>query len=605
MKNRIKTILILLAILLCSASSMDAGKVTLSVDNPRGKSAIGVEDLFYINITLENVDADVKMPTSVPGCKVNFFNRNSINTSSVIVNGKREQSVVTNYCITLKALQEGTYSFGPLTIGGVKSNTVKYTIGPKGSGSTSVKNPSPNNTNGPQLVEKGGSELFVKAYLSKTSAYEQEALVYTIKLYTTYEGVFSNIATASPTFKDFVFEKTNEIDRSFNIETYNGKSYKTAVIDKFIVFPQKSGKLSIQGNTYTMTLEQKNVYNDPFFGTFSHSVPVQLEATPNDVEVDVKPLPLPQPINFTGAVGQFSISSSLPNSSMVANQVATITYTVEGKGNLKYIKLPDLSSIYPKQFKVYSSSNSSECEPVAGNMVGKTIFENVIMPLESGNYHLPELEFVYFDPTTSEYKSTTAKGYAVTVEPGKTSNDLNQNMAAKQVDTNLLNAVNSDNNIELLIESLLYWLIYLLPTILLIIVILFYKRHLKNIANVEMLKIKKANKVAQQRLKKAYMCLKKNKPEQFYDEMLLALWGYISDKLSMPTSDLNRDNIKYELLKYGDVEREVDCLITLLDECEYAKYASTMISAENMKSAYENGVQIINSLNDKIKKKDR
>ena len=208
----------------------------------------------------------------------------------------------------------------------------------------------------PKFIGKGDGNLFLKASVSKSSAYEQEALVYTVKLYTTYDAIKFIGASAAPKFDGFVVEESKAISSQLNYETYNGKTYATAVIARYIIFPQMTGSLKVTGNTYTVAVDQREYYHDPFFGSMSYSTPLQLNVTPNDLSVDVRPLPVPKPADFSGGVGKFSISSSLKSSEFKTNQAAAIVYTVTGSGNLKYVQLPDLQSIYPSEIEIYIPS---------------------------------------------------------------------------------------------------------------------------------------------------------------------------------------------------------------------------------------------------------
>lgn len=601
MKKYSSILIMFLVALFSSFETLASGSIKLSVDYPRGQNVICVGDLFYINIEAENINTPIQKPSNVPGCKVNYFVQSGQSTYMHIVNGKTTRGSIISYVVTLKAEQEGTFSFGPIDVAGVKSNKITYKIEPAGT----VKKQQPQQPaqgTQPQLVNKGGTELILKATLSKTKVYEQEALLYTVKLYTTYEGVFSNITTSNPDFKDFVVEKSDDKDREFSLETLNGKTYKTAVIDRFVVFPQKSGTLSIGGNTYTLTLEKRDVYNDPFFGPMYHSVPVQIEAVPNDVSVEVMQLPQPQPHNFSGAVGQFSISSTFPSKQLVENQVATVIYKVTGKGNVKYLHLPDLSEIYPSEFKVYSSTSNSDCRVIGRNVEGENTFENVIMPLESGNYEIPDLEFVYFNPITQTYETVRANGCDVTVADNNIAGEVKKGSVEQNLNTRLQTIGELQTERLLIIKTMTYWMWFIIPTLLLLISIAIYRKRHRDAENIGIIRQKKAGKVAQRRLKKAYNCMKKQNHTMFYDEMLSAIWGYLSDKLSIATSELNRDNIKNVLEQHGVSIADSEKLIALLDNCEFAKYASSMSYSENMFSVYQQGVEVIESLDNSIKK---
>ncbi|MDE6682574.1 MAG: BatD family protein, partial [Muribaculaceae bacterium] len=199
----------------------------------RGRSSIAVGDLFYINIDVTNIDDSPSKPAGVAGAKVMYFERVSQSSSFSNVNGQISQTSSSRYVLTLKATEEGKFSFGPITVDGVKSNSVSYNIGGKsasaspsmGSNDSSRddSDAKSNSNDKPKFIGKGDSNLFLRASVSQTNVYEQQALVYTVKLYTTYDAIKFIGATAAPKFDGFVVEESKDVSRSLTAETYNGK----------------------------------------------------------------------------------------------------------------------------------------------------------------------------------------------------------------------------------------------------------------------------------------------------------------------------------------------------------------------------------------------
>ena len=250
-----------------------------------------------------------------------------------------------------------------MTVGGVRSNKVTYNIGAQGSQSASVPSGSASgsgrsgvDSDKPKFIGKGDGNLFLKASVSKSSAYEQEALVYTVKLYTTYDAIKFIGASAAPKFDGFVVEESKAISSQLNYETYNGKTYATAVIARYIIFPQMTGSLKVTGNTYTVAVDQREYYHDPFFGSMSYSTPLQLNVT------RMISLWMSGRFQFRNRLTSLEVSESsrslqaLKSSEFKTNQAAAIVYTVTGSGNLKYVQLPDLQSIYPSEIEIYTPS---------------------------------------------------------------------------------------------------------------------------------------------------------------------------------------------------------------------------------------------------------
>lgn len=584
-----------------------ASSIRLSVQNGRGRREIGVGDIFYISYEVINSDAVPEKPASVPGAKVMYFDRTGQSSSFSSSNGRMTQSYSYTYTLTLRATKEGNYTFGPVSAGGLQSNTVSYAIGQAaqpsnpvpGGGNDPSASPRQNNESGPKFIGKGDGNLFLKAEVSKTSAYEQEAIVYTVKLYTTYDGIRFIGATAAPKFEGFVVEESKDVSNSLDYETYNGKTYATAVIARYIIFPQMAGKLKVLGNTYTVSVDEREYYHDPFWGNMSVSKPLQLNVTPNDLVIDVKGLPAPVPAGFSGGVGEFTISSDLPSQTFMSNQAASIVYTVTGTGNLKYVKLPDLNALYPPQLEVYSPTPDVTANVGKTNVSGTARFDYSFMPLEDGTFSIPSVELIYFNPKTGKYQTSVAKGYAVNVGKGKGS-EKSQKKGQMSFNDTLLPVKSLSFTHTPYVYKFAYWLWYILPILIFAGVVLYYRAYLKANSDMMAVKSRKASKMAKKRLRKAAVCLSKGDSDHFYDEMLAALWGYLGDKLKLNMSELNRQNVSEMLESKGIDDDSVKGLIDLLDECEYAKYAPSS-AKDNMPQVYDRGVEVINKLENSFK----
>lgn len=589
-----------------------AGKFQVSVETRTGADDIEVGEQFYVYLKLDNIDAEPSAP-EVPGAIVKYFTLSSQSTSVYGVNGKMTQTTSRTYVATCAASKEGSFSIGPLTVDGVKSNKASYTIVKSGSGSLSkmqqrqqnqqqaaqqgARSQSPDDQNeGPKFIGKGNEKLFLKASVSKTSAYEQEALVYTVKLYSSYAPIKFIGATEAPKFDGFVVEESDETSKSLHYETYNGQEYATAIIARYIIFPQMTGKLTVKGNTYTVSTDEQEYYDDPYFRMLTVRRPIQLNVTPNDLVIDVKALPTPQPADFSGGVGQFSISSSLPSASLKTNQPASIVYEVKGSGNIKYVKLPDLNTLYPKQLEVFTPTTQVDAVSKGATVSGSVKFDYSFTPLEMGQYQIPEVSLVYFDPSTGRYEKSVAKGYTVEVDKGALSEKSQTKNRLKFTDT-LMPVGKLSKERTPLVYGFAYWLWFVIPSLALVIIVFVYRRHLKSAADIVGTRMRKAGKVAARRLKKAAACMKSGDREKFYDEMLVALWGYVGAKLNIPTSELNRQNVAQRLSDAGASQDVVDRFVAVLDDCEFAKYAPGS-GEDELKNVYQRGADVINALED-------
>lgn len=596
-----------------TALSWAAESVELRVEAGSRSGVIEVGQKFYIKVIVSNIQEAPSAPSSVPGAKLQYFGHQSSSSSFTSVNGKTSQSIVNIYAMTLKAEKKGTFSFGPITVGGVKSNTVSYTIAEAGSApqagmpqsnrqsaaSHDPSSPDPQSQQGPTFIGKGNDQLFLRANVSKTTAYEQEALVYTVKLYTTYGTIKFIGATDAPKFDGFVIEESPAVSNQLSYETYQGRTYATAIIARYIIFPQMPGQLKIIGNKYTVSTDAEEYYHDPFFSQLTVRKPIQLNVTPNDLTVNVKALPSPRPANFSGGVGKFNISSNLASTDAVANQAASVSYLVTGEGNLKYIHLPDLNALFPDEIEVFSPTTDVKTVVGSTNVSGSVNFDYSFMPMEAGSFQLPPVQLVYFNPATGTYETTTSRSYTLNVARGAESV---KSQAAQVYNTRLMPVEIPSSKLQRpFIRGFAYWLLYIIPTGLLVGALIWRRRYTDIHSDIQGLRSRRAGKLARKRLKKAMDCMKANNESGFFDEMLKALWGYLSDKLKLPTSELNRENVSQILSEHGIAPESESALLALLDECEFAKY-SPASARKSMQEVYDEGAEVLNNLEDAFAK---
>ena len=583
---KLKLLLLTLLLPLLTPSVFAAKEVRITIDAPENKIEVG--ETFHITIEAENCEGKINVPEMPKGVIVAYHTSQS-SSSQTIQNGKSIVRNTTSLIMTCKGKEPGKYKFGPVSIDGKTSNTISYQVIPatpgRKSGGGASANPGnlPDTNAGPLFIGNGNEEMFLKAAVNKTTAYEQEAIEYTVKLYTTYGDIKFLGAAAAPKFDGFVVEESPDVSKSFVFEDYGGKTYKTAIIARYIIFPQKSGKLKVEGNTYTVSTDAKTYYHDPYFQTLTVKRPIQLNVTPNNVDIDVKPLPAPVPDNFIGGVGTFSIRTSMPVTSLSTNTPASLVYVINGTGNIKYVKLPDLKPYFPNSIEVYTPEVKSEVKAGRSNVSGYSEFDYSIVALEAGNFTLPAVELTYFDPQDGEYKKLHTDRINLTVAMGKSSARSQQTMTFNPTLLPEGNPTLKDSRPY--VYTWYYWLWYGIPLILFGLSLGMYRKYLREHEDLTALRSKKANKMALKRLAKAYQCFKNHQDSQFYDEMLAALWGYIGDKLKMPTSELNRSNVGEEFRKHGVKEDTFMPIINLIDECEYAKYTPVSRDA-NMRQLY-------------------
>lgn len=283
------------------------------------------------------------------------------------------------------------------------------------------------------------------------------------------------------------------------------------------------------------------------------------------------------------------------------NQAASVVYTLIGTGNIKYVQMPDLSAQYPPEIEVYTPTTKQDFKVGSSNVSGTVTFDYSFMPLEEGSFRIPDVKLVYFDPETGKYETTVAKGYSIQVGKGSASGK-NADKVRVRFDPRLqkIDTAALSGSVRPYIRSILYWLWFILPVVLLVAAVVIYRRYVSLHADMASFNSRRADRTARRRLKKAAAAMKKGDADRFYDELLVALWGYLGDKLKMPTSGLMRDNVR-QVLSSRNVSDDVsDTFISIIDDAEFAKYSSAG-GKENLGNAYSEATRIINRLENEFK----
>ena len=453
--------------------------------------------------------------------------------------------------------------------------------------STSVA-PSPSQSQ--QFNDVKDKDFFIKIILSKDVVYEQEAVVCTIKIYSQH-NVSHFQCTRQPSFNGFLIEEL-PVSNNTQYEEVNGERYVSAVLKKCILYPQESGTLTITSGNYDVQLLKYDSLSDPFWG-FSQPTPVDIKVSSNSASVNIRPLPSPRPANFSGAVGEFSVITRLKPSSFKTYAPATYSIIVSGSGNLKYIQNPIVQM--PKQFDTYDPQNAVNMSPMGDNVSGSVTFDYLFIPQFVGEYKIPDSYFVYFNTETQHYDSIRVEGYNLKVEKGE--GKPSEHYKLSNMDIRDINKSNSNlsKSQSFFINSPLYWIAALLSIIALVAGLIIYKKMEKTRSNSKLMRTRRASKLAQRRLKTAHALMVKNDRNGFYTETLSALWGYLSDKLSIPVSELSKENITAEMAAYGFSQQHIDETMQMLETCEFAQYAPEL-SSGNMEQVYNDSAMLIDKL---------
>lgn len=345
---------------------------------------------------------------------------------------------------------------------------------------------------------------------------------------------------------------------------------------------------------------------DDFFDTYQD---VRKVITSAPITIDVKPLPSGKPTSFSGAVGNYTMSTEINSLKVKANEAVTIKVQIAGDGNIKLIKTPEVT--FPNDFEVYDPKIENDIKVTAAGVSGYKKFEYYAIPRFPGEFDIPPIEFSFFDLKTGTYKTLKSEAFHLTVEKGDNSGNatvMNNYTNKEQVkvlgqDIRYLKTggFHYYEKGNYFFGSLIYWLLFIIPALISAILIIIFRKQVKENSDFALQRTKKANKVAVKRLKIAQQLLRNHKKEEYYEELHKALWGYISDKLNIPFADLTKDNIETELRNFGVEDSLIEEFIDILNTCEFARFAPVS-SEEDMSGLFDRASKAIGKMENTIKR---
>ena len=606
-----KLILIWMALIAYNTLAF-ADEVSFTASAP---DVVVVGDQFRLSYTITTQKVKDFQAPAIKGFDVLMGPSRSQQSSTQIVNGNVTSTSSITFTYILMANTAGDFTIPGASIvaegNQMVSNSVKVKVLPPdqngnggGQGGSASSQSSSN-------MSVSNQDLFIKAIASKTNVYEQEAFVLTYKIYTRESNLQLNNAKL-PDFKGF---HSQEIEMTTNArwvpEHYQGRNYYTTVYRQFVLFPQQSGKLFIEPAQFQMTVSKPVQSADPFDAFFnggSNVIEIKKPIVTPKIAINVSPLPAGKPENFSGGVGDFNISSSINSKELKTNDAITIKLVISGTGNLKLISNPEIK--FPDNFEVYDPKVDNQVRLTRDGLTGNRVIEYLAIPRHAGTYKIPGVSFSYFDIRSKSYKTLNTEEYVINVEKGAGNADQVIANFTNKEDLKVLgediryikqNKVTLQPKGSFFYGSTTYWLFYVIPALAFIIFFMLYRKQAAENANVAKMRTKKANKVAAKRMKLAGKLLSENKKEAFYDEVLKALWGYISDKLNIPVSRLSKDNIEEKLRNHGVNEELIKDFLNALNDCEFARFAP---GDENqaMDKVYSSSIEVISKMENSIKR---
>ena len=576
-------------------------------------SHVAVGEQFRLTYTVNTQNVSDFRAGDIPDeLEVLIGPNRSMQSSYQMINGHTSSTSSITYTYIVSATKNGSFTIPPAHIvaGGKTIASNSLTIKVSGTASSSRQRQQ-RDDDGTELRDAGshisGSDLFIKVSANKNRVHEQEPILLTYKVYTLVS--LTQLRGDMPDLKSFY---SQEVDlpqqKSFSLETVNGRPYRTCTWSQYVMFPQMTGKLQIPSITFEGIVVQQNRNIDPFEAFFnggSGYIEVKKKIVAPGIEIQVDPLP-ERPASFSGGVGKFTISAQLDKTETKANDPVSMRIIISGIGNLKLMKQPVIN--VPKDFDKYEPKVTDKTKLTHNGIEGSMIYDVLIVPRHQGQYEIPPVELTYFDTSENAYKTIKSEGFTLDVAKGSgaasvsdfSGQDLQE--ISKDIRYIKLGDTRQRPLDDFFFGSTAYWIsLVILALIFITLFIVFRQRAIDN-ANVTKMRGKKANKVATKRLKQAAKLMQAGKASAFYDEVLRALWGYVGDKLNIPVEQLSHDNISQKLSERSVDDDTISLFIGALDECEFERYAPGDPKG-NMNKVYDKAMTAIERIEDTMKKK--
>ena len=590
----------ILYIFLLVTTTISAQRVHCSA--PR---SVEVGSKFQIEYVIDASDVSAFRLGNIPeGIEILYGPNQSEVSSYQYVNGHLSGSTTVTVSYVAMATRGGNFTIPPAMVvaNGRRMSTESMRVRVNGSAPAAATAQSRGGGREEKTVgNPGHGDLFILVSASKTHVHEQEPVMLTYKVYTTLN--LTQLNGAMPDLKGF---HTQEVklpqQKNFHMETFRGKAYNTVTWSQYIMYPQMTGSLKIPSITYHGIVMEEDRSEDAFF-TGGGYKEVPRDVTAPGITIQVDPLPA-KPKDFSGGVGKFNISAQLAKTEVRAGDPINLRLVLSGTGNLKLVKEPAVQ--IPSDFDKYDTKITDKTKLSEAGVEGNMIYDYLFVARKEGTYTIPAIRFTYYDTGSNSYKTITTQPFTIKVDKGNGNGGMSDFDSDENKDIRPIKTGNTSVHKigDFFFGSVAYWAI--IVVLLAVFAFLFYSFRKTVLMRSDIVGMKRnnANKIATRRLRRADELMLKGKSSEFYDEVMRALWGYVSDKLSIPVEHLSSDNISEKLSTLGVDDNTINKFTGALHECEFERYAPGDTKGNmdrTMESAMTAIMEIENSLNERTK----
>jgi len=605
----------LLSILFILFSAIVANGQKLTASAP---AEVGMNQDFQVEWTVNADGNNFKLP---PMPDFQLMGGPYQSTSFQMVNGRTSQSISLTYQFRPKHV--GKCTIGPATVqvasGTISSNslTINVVQGSANSGGQASRQPQQQQPRGggqPQAQSgsdgQNNGDVFIKISLNKSNVMEGEAVLATYKLYARNVQLNQLMMSKAPAYNFFWSEMLpEEKNPQMTQEMYNGKKYAVALIRKVILYPQKSGTLTLDPMTVTVAGVKQVRSNDPFFGSFFPEYQ-QFSQDIKSTAYSIKVQSLPEagkPAGFSGIVGKFQISAKATRNKLKENDALNYTVTVSGTGNFSQVE-PFTLSMGP-EWDTYDPKTSDKLDKEEDRISGYKTFDYTMVPKVAGDYKIPAIHFSYFDINSHRYVTLNTNDIPVTVEKGSGNNGNASVSTLNKQEVSLLGQdiryIKSKPGTFSDAGSYFYGSagfvgLAITPFLAFIGLVVYKRRRAEENLDVTLRRRQKATGVARKHLKTANLLMQKKDAIAFYTEVLMALYGYVHDKTGLEMAETSRESIQEMLSSKNIHETEISSFLQIVDQCEFAKYAPVAVQMD-MEPVYNQTLSLISTLEGQLK----
>jgi len=570
-----------------------AQEISVVADYP---GVVSTGQQFAVSWTINAGGGDFTEPSFTGFYKL-MGPQTSYSSSTQIINGKISRETTYTYVYYLQAMTPGKFVIPPAGYR-IKNKTYysdSLRIEVTGSRTTQQGAAGRSAQSAQDEDVATDDDIFVNLILDKKEVFIGQHIVATVKIYSRVD--ISGINEIKyPGFEGFLKTdlETPQLT-SLRREKINGRLYGTGIVQQFLLYPQKPGEITIDPVQISVLIQQKSGQSDPFFGDFFQTYTTVPKAIfSKALKIKVNPLPGTKPDDFSGIVGKASITATLNKDSVNVNDAVNLKIVISGSGNLKLANAPVIKM--PADVEVYDPKVTDNLKNSSGGTSGQKIFEYLLIPRHYGEFKIPPSKYSYFDLSTRKYETLTIpeisfyarkvndQNTGITVYGGVSKEDvkyLGKDIRFIKSDPGTLKKTGN-----LIAAKRSFYTFYAFALLLFFAVLFLRREHIRRNSDLISVRNRKAGKIAVRRLKEAEKCLKEKQTERFYEEMLKAVWGYLSDKLNIPVSELTKSNAVQSLAVKGIPQEEINTIASIIDKCEYARYAPSS-SSEEAEKIYE------------------